>query len=170
MGEIPKDMTRELVERVLQQGEIRLSAQLQIALAADQRAVTAAAILVAVASVTLGFAGDEITKAATDIPFAVSTALAGLMLLISAAVCVTAAMPTKFALAGAVPENWWSDGVTERAYEECLWRESCNYTRRIVDNRETLRQNADRLRLGMYLACSAPVTGLASFGVVRLCL
>jgi hypothetical protein len=119
--------------------------------------------LVAIASATLGFAGDRFAGPHPDVRFALALFSTGLSLLGSAAICVSAAWPVRFALVGALPENWWSDGVTTRSYEECLRRESNNYTDRIRDNRQVIRRNAQRLRLGMYLACGSPLIGLFSW-------
>lgn len=170
MAQVPNNLSRELAERVLKQGELRLNAQLQVALAADQRAVTSAAILVAVASAALGFAGAQATNCNIDVPFAVALLVAGLSLLVSAAFCVGAARPVKFALVGAYPEEWWDDDVTAKPLEECLWTESNNYNVRINDNRTVLSHNAALLRKGMYLACVSPLIGLFSWWVFRLSL
>ena len=170
MAQVPNGLTRELAERVLKQGELRLSAQLQLALAADQRAVTSAAILVAVASAAMGFAGEQASDTNTDVPFAVALLIAGVSLLVSAGFCVRVAWPVKFALAGAVPENWWTDGVAAKPLEVCLLKESNNYSGRINDNRVIINRNAALLRKGMYLACASPVIGLVSWSAFRLCL
>jgi hypothetical protein len=169
MNDIPDGITRDLAERVLHQGELRLAAQLQIALAADQRAITSASILVAIASACLGFAGEQFTNTLPDQRFAIALVTAGSLLLVSSALCVSAAWPVRFRLVGAVPENWWSDDVIGRPYEECLWKESNNYTVRVRQNVGVIKQNAKRLRKGMYLACAAPFIGLVFWLVDPLC-
>ncbi len=170
MAQVPNGLTRELAERVLKQGELRLGAQLQLALAADQRAVTSAAILVAVASAALGFAGEQATDTNTDVPLAVALLVAGLFLLGSAWFCVSAARPVKFGLVGAYPEEWWKDEVAAKPFEECLWKESNNYNVKISDNLVVIKSNTALLRKGMYLACASPLIGFASWLVFRLCL
>lgn len=170
MSELPSGLTSDLAATVLKQGEVRLAAQLQIALAADSRATTFASILIAVAAILLGFGGDQATGKTPDFPLAIGALGAGILLLISAAICVTAARPIKFDLAGAVPENWWDDGVTNRSHEESLWQESNNYTRRIRENGRRLRKNAQLFRVGMYLACASPIIGFGLWVFSRLCL
>ena len=164
---VPTNLTKELAERILVQGELRLKAQLAIALAADTRAITAVSVLIGVASGLLGFAG--LIYSNHDIgnqPLEISAFATAVMLLASAAICLFAALPTEFRTVGANPENWWDDDVTSRPYEEALWRESLNYAARIKQNLRTIQDNAHLFRAGMVIALCAPIAGLFLWVVV----
>ena len=94
MNESGLSLNKELAERVLYQGELRLSAQLQIALGADQRAITSASILIGIATAAFGFAGAMLPG--TDSTIAISAALVGGLLLVAGGFCVWAAWPVPF--------------------------------------------------------------------------
>lgn len=159
----PDGLTPELAQTVLRQGEVFLQTQLQMALAADQRAVTMAAILIAASMASFGFAAEQMGGEFPHLRFAFSLALQGVALFGAGALCVMAAWPMTFAVAGADPRNWWSDDVTDQSYEECLWRESINYSQRIARNNAAMKRNNKLLRAGLVEAIAAPLVGLAAW-------
>jgi len=61
----------ELARFVLQQGEKRLDAQLQIAIAADQRAMILAGIFVAIATLISGVGIHFLTKNGLNLPLGI---------------------------------------------------------------------------------------------------
>ena len=163
----PSNLTLCLVERVLSQGEARLNAQLQIALAADSRAMTSASIFVGVASALVGYAGFVFSTTTPNLPLGIAALIGGAAMMVSAILCAFAARPTEFRLVGANPDNWWQDDVTNKPYSECIWRESQNYSTRIRENVSTLGTNAARVNLAMMIAVCTPAICLLSWAVVR---
>jgi len=149
----------ELARVVLAQGEIRLQAQLQIALAADQRAMVLAGICAATATAFLGAAvvafGQETPQRALGM------AALGIVIVFGVAGGLAAyvARPAKFWLAGGRPKNWWEGGVLDKPLSASLVTESLNYDERIEKNDRLLSRNAKLLAIALRLACIAPLLG-----------
>ncbi len=154
-----------LAEMVLRQGEIKVQAQLQIALAADQRASTFAGIYTAISIAAFGASAAVFQAGAVGL-IAGGLAVA-VVSLIAAYLCLGVAQPTRFHIAGNRPDNWWSDGVRDRALDECLERESQNYDRHIEHNRVILARNASRIRRALRVGLMVPVAGLVVFLMVQ---
>lgn len=150
----------ELARTVLRQGELRLQDQLTRAIASDQRASTLAGIFIAAATVSLVAAVAFATAGTPNPPLAAGGIAAAVMLLVAGAYCARAAMPVKFAAVGAVPQNWWEDGVKERPLAECLENESANYQRYISDNMKVIARSGKLLRCGAGLGWFAPQIGV----------
>ncbi len=154
------DLDIELAREVLRQGELRLGAQLQIALAADARAMTLAGLFTAAAAVARGFGAGALEGETPRLAFGAGAIAMGAALVAASMLCVAAAWPGPIWPAGNRPESWWSDGVEERPLADCLRRESANYDRSIVKNRAALRRNAWRLQWGAALGAVSPLIGL----------
>jgi len=155
------DDAERLAQTILRQGELRLNAQLQTALAADQRSMTAAAILIAVSSASIGFGVDAFTRAVPVESLGAGGLLTGVLLAVSSVFCVVSGAPTGFYLTGAIPENWWSDDVHHRSLAQAIRNESNNYSENIKENKKTLKRNAGWFRAGLLMGVGAPFAGAA---------
>lgn len=153
----------ELAKTVLRQGELRLSAQLMVGLAAVQRATALTGIFAVAATAALGFSTWAMGSTTANIPLGAGGIVTGLFFGIAAIQCVRVALPAKFATVGAEPNNWWEEGVEGRPLAECLRRESENYQKRIGHNQEVNIQGARLLRCGAYLGIAAPFIGLVTW-------
>lgn len=152
-----------LAEMVLRQGEINLEAQLQIALAADQRASTLAGIYTAISVAAFGVSAAMFKADSGAIGLTSAGLTVAAISLVAALLCLGVARPARFHIAGNRPDNWWNDGVRDRTLAECLERESHNYDQYIQHNDEILARNADNLRRALRAGLMAPVAGLAVF-------
>ena len=157
----------KLAEIVLRQGELRLQAQLQVALAADQRAVLLATILATAAAVALGFAAAWFGSIPAMTGLGFGGLITGLAFAGGAWLCGHAARPLPFGLVGAQPDKWWNDAVESRPLAECLRKESSNYQKRVTYNRGVLSRNAGTLRRGLRLAFVAPIFGFLTWAAAR---
>jgi hypothetical protein len=159
-----KALGLQLAEVVLRQGELRLGAQLEVALASDQRAILAATILAGIATAVIGFGIAWL--ASFHYPLGWGAIVCGLSFLVSAGLCSYAARPIGFALVGNLPENWWRNAVTQRPLAACLKKESGNYQKMIKYNKGVLATNAKHLSNATKLAIAAPVFGLVVWVVL----
>ena len=154
-----KELDLDLARTVLAQGELKLQAQLQIALAADQRAIVFAGFLIAIATALAGYW----TRPDTSYLAGVWATATGGVMFAGALACVSAAWPRLIGTVGNNPENWWSDGVEHRDLAECLRKESGNYDEWIVANNALLYRNGRMLKGGLLLALLAPFPGWLSY-------
>ncbi len=151
-------VSEEMARQILNQGELYLQGQVQLAIAADQRATTAASILAsmatAVAAAFLAFADAFQDKAA----LAAGLTGAG-FLLIAGCFAAWAARPVAFDLPGNHPDKWFDDrkdGLTQR-----LGRESESYQRRITHNDSVMAANKGWIIIAFGLALlAAPMSVL----------
>lgn len=144
-----------LAQVVLRQGELRLQAQMAVTLAANQRAITLAGILVAATTAAVGVGVAQMGQ-----PLGHGALAAAAMFITGAACCIRAAWPVRFRLVGNLPDNWWDDEVMSRPLADCLKKESDNYSGRIRENVRTINACANWLMAGVIAAALAPVAGL----------
>lgn len=160
VSETPPDdaIPLAMAERVLQQGELFLQAQLDSALASDQRAMTTAAFF---ASVAAAITAGVIAYWDNSAEFAVLIAgLSGAMIMaIGACVCLWAARPVDFYFPGTHPACW--EGVIHLPLNEVLWGEAQNYQDNIEKNAALLEKNGKVLYRGAMLAAASPLVAIA---------
>ena len=156
------DEKLRLAETVLRQGELRLNAQLTVALAGDSKAITLAGLFVTLALAALsGVAvlwtiGDQ--KALTF-----GLIIEMILLLASAYLSLESASPADFYVSGNQPENWWSDNVEDKPLAECLKKESMNYQNRIEKNALVMERSAVLFTCAMRMAILSPIAALAVY-------
>lgn len=153
----------EKLKLILRQAEERLAAQLQVALAADQRAMTFASILLAAAAVLIAWDGTDTLWWPKLILIAAFTVAGGFSL--------WAASPIGWELVGNTPEAWVEDIAEGNAGDDA--KHSANaamaahYAKMIGDNEMSLTGNANWFRtakaisfVGVLLA--AVIAGLSA--------
>lgn len=160
------DEALALARAVVRQGEMVLAAQLTLAVAASQRAMTLAALFTPIAVAAFGLAISQWVAPASNLPLAVAMLATGAFVVSAAALCVAAAWPMGFYTAGNRPDNWWSDGVEARSLAESLKKESANYDRSIDYNQRVITRTNDRLKIGALLGVTSPIVGLVAAVVV----
>ena len=144
----------EMADRVLRQGELYLQAQLQSAIAADQRATTMAAFFGTLGSAVVA-ASIAYWDTTSDLPTLIA-GLAGAAFMVSGAgVCLWAARPVNFYFVGNHPQSWFD--VLGRPLPEVLLGEAENYQDHIVSNTNLLEYNGTCLKWGAATAVVAPV-------------
>ena len=155
-------VNRDVAERIFLQGDTFLQQQLQVGLAADSRAITAASIF-ATLSTTLVAGSLALGTDARSIPLLVAGLSAGTMAGFGAAFGFWAARPITFFYAGNHPAQWWA--CRKQSIEELLGAESENYQERIVFNDNMLAKNAKALQWGVRFAASAPLCAVFAWTV-----
>ena len=95
-----------MARQILAQGEIYLRAQLDTALASDQRATTMGSVVAAIASALLAGSIAYWDKAGSN-PVLLAGIATAIVLLISAGFCMWAARPVDFYYPGNQPAHWF---------------------------------------------------------------
>lgn len=146
----------EMARQIHSQGEAYLKAQLQAAIASDQRAVTMASILAATSLAFLAatLAGWQATKDGGLLASGVAVAIT---LLLGAACGVWAAKPVSFWFPGNDPEHWFD--CRKGDLVKAIGGEAENVSARIRWNNDILTENQQALMAGMVAAVMAPVVG-----------
>jgi hypothetical protein len=152
---VTPDQEEAIARFVLTEGEMLLQAQMQSAIASDQRASTAANFLTAVAVAV--FAGGLALwdKLARD-EFAAFMVNAGFLLL-GAIAAAWAARPIDFFFPGIRPEQW--DGGTLDNLTEMLRGAAEEVQTAIDENEAFMAGNQTALRFSFALAIFGPVAG-----------
>lgn len=145
----------ELARVVLDQGEKKLAAQMQLALAADQKALIVAGFVFTLATGVIGYGASDSVETFGRV-WGFST---GTMLLAAAAACLSAAWTRDITTVGNAPNNWWSDNVDKRPLSKSLRNMSMHYDLGVKSNHQMLKLNAGLFRGGVVLALLAPFLG-----------
>lgn len=160
------DVPEEMARQIMTQGETYMQAQLQVALASDQRAITAASIFAAIGTAViaaaLGYWSSE-----GDVAILVAGVLAGLCTFAGCASCLWAARAVKFYSPGNHPSQWF-DG-RHGSLAVMMGGEAENYQGCIQKNEERLAANARSLDRGFRLVLLAPLLALASWALLTFC-
>jgi hypothetical protein len=165
-----RNLDAPVLQEVIREGEARLAAQLAIATAADQRAMTWAGFLIAVATAALGGAASLIMSG-KHLVFALIALTFSLWMLKAAWIIIDAVRPRKFFLPGNFPENWlrsnWSSHPDGRYdLDEARVEQATGLNNGIHDNAEDAEAYAAALRRSMDQALLALCfSALATFGV-----
>lgn len=163
-----QDSREKIAEIILRQGELKLSAQLMLATAADQRATTLSAIFSAIAVALIGGAATTYANDGIGLALLLSAMLSGLLYLLASAMCAYAARPVDFYTAGNQPNKWIRDRALEKEPQEALLKEAGNYQKGIITNRGAIRQNANRLRNALKIGWLSPIVGFGLWLVLFL--
>lgn len=153
------DVAEDMARHIAQQGEMFLQAQLQISLASDQRAVTAASVFATFATAVLGV---TLAYWDTDIPLMLAGLTASAAMGTGAMLGFWSARPITVYVPGNHPEQWWS--CRDAGMAEALGMESENYQNRIEHNARCLESNGKIFFRGMVVAVSAPLSAFAVWG------
>jgi hypothetical protein len=155
---VSEPMTRQIAD----QGEKFMTAQLQVAIAADQRAMTLASVFAAIATAAIAGALAYWDKVGS-IPILLAGLIGGVWMLIGSGVCMWAARTIDFYLPGNHPAQWYESRFESLA--EALGGEAENYQERIESNAERLGENGRLVRLGSKFAISAPLIAICAWGI-----
>jgi hypothetical protein len=153
----------EMAEHVLRQGELFLQAQLQTAIAADQRATTIAAFFgtvgTAVAAATIAYwDGSE------DSAVLISGLIGAALMIAGACICLYAARPVDFYFAGNHPSAWLP--LRFNPLFDVLLGEAENYQDHIEKNAKFLSTNGRLIGWGAAIAVLAPVVSVLAWFVL----
>lgn len=143
-----KNLERLILE-TQRRSEMRLEAQLTLALAADARAMTFCSIMVAAAAALLGFAGEV----AQPVPMII----AGLFFLASAISAAFVFRPMKWAAPGQCGSDYATDLRDNVPFHEVVVEVVGHTDEQIADNNQKAKVNARAFRIALALAIAGPV-------------
>lgn len=137
----------ELQKEALREGELRLGAQLQVATAADQRALTWGGLLVAAATGALGGGLALIGKSDPDYLLGSIAILFAACMMAAAWKALVTVQPGQFCLPGNRPVNWlpaeWDcTGSDRRKTHNARMDQAEQLSRHIAENAENARRRA----------------------------
>ena len=153
-------VSEKMARQILAQGELFLQTQITLAIAADQRAATAASILAsaatAIAAAFIAFWDKTADKAAS-----IGGMVAAAMLMIAAGMAAYAARPTDFESPGNHPAQWF--GGRKANIVGMIGGEAESVQRRIAKNERILTANQRWLRRAFAAALAAPALALVAW-------
>jgi hypothetical protein len=155
----PDDMLAEIIR----EAEARLAAQLTAAIAADQRAMTFAGLMLAAAAALTGAALSASPQAVLTLPIIVSA----LGLFLTSALAVASARPVAWDYVGNEPSCWLRDINPAAELKLSLAEMADHYDGMIKDNEAAIAARAFWLRLSMGSALVSILVGLA-LAIARL--
>jgi hypothetical protein len=150
------EVSMEAATTILRQGELYLDGQSRLALAADQRALSAASVFSGFAGVVLAATLGYWAETHRIDLLAAGFVMTGMMLA-GAFSCMVAAWPVAFALPGNEPKQWWA--VRTKPLNMVIGGETENYQTLIDINISILTKNARWLKFGLAFGVSAPFGG-----------
>lgn len=157
------DVPLEMAHQILRQGEAYLSAQLQTAIASDQRSTTSASIFTgfaaAIQAASLAYWTND-----GQLAVVVGGVVSSICLLCGAFCHFHAARPVDFYFPGNRPEAWF--GTRKVKLAVAIGGETENYQFCIAHNDEIIDNNAEWYRRGSRFVLMAPVLGTLSFSLL----
>jgi hypothetical protein len=160
-----KDEKTEIAKIVMRQGEVKLSAQLTLALAAVGRASSFAGLFTTLGLAVAGTVPVLWTAGARYQGLMAAAVLEAVILLIAAYLCIQATEPVDFYLAGNRPKSWWDDNAENTPLFDNLKSESNNYSTYIEHNHVVIERDAQRFMLALRLVLLSPLAFLSVYGV-----
>ncbi|MGH6840092.1 MAG: hypothetical protein ACREDT_15145 [Methylocella sp.] len=164
-------MPVEIAREIARQGDVRLSAMMSLATAADLRATTLCGIFGA-SSVAVGAA--VLTDIASEHPMTraiIGGAILAIGLFLAAFTAAFAGAPRDFYVGGGSPDSlrdWcWANGKW-RDETEMLDATGNRYAQSIAKNGELLEMGSKLVRRALWIAFASPVVGALAFFVVPL--
>jgi hypothetical protein len=156
----------DVLGEVVREGERRLDAQLQIATAADQRALTVAGFQIASATAAMGGGVALISKVKPDYPVALLALAFATALLLAAALAVHTVRPRRFNIPGNspkgwLPENWIGAGKGDFSLRQARMEQAACLADAIADNNDLGAWAAKHLRRSLDLTLYAVGLGAA---------
>ncbi|WP_155804508.1 hypothetical protein [Magnetospirillum fulvum] len=149
----------DTVREILREAELYISAQVQLSIAADQRAVTVSGAIATIltAITAAGLAAFLSSSPNFDIVYAAT--VSGTIMMIALCCAIYAARPVPFRPPGNCPEMWYDDDFGVKINIQ-LGHQAEIYNAFIKENNATLARNAVWIRLSLFLTVAAPIAGV----------
>lgn len=164
--------TEDAAREVVREAEAFLTAQVALAVSADQRASSMASIFTAAgAGLIVGLmtlASSDHAAATSSLGIYVGGGIASILFLVAAIFSMSAALPVDFEVPGNVAASWKDDIESGRPLREALGELAETYDEKIASNNTVLADNARRFKRGAQLAISAPALGALAWVLVLL--
>ena len=159
-----KGVDEHILNRIILESESFLAAQNAAALAADQRAMSFAGLMVQAALAVGAGATALFLQPNPDTALARSALATAVALTVSAGVAAYSAKPVRFHFVGGRPSAWVEDCASGRPLLDCLSDLPQILHDRIVDNDKVMRRNGTLLTWAMGIAIAAAAYAVVSFG------
>ncbi|WP_026986528.1 hypothetical protein [Fodinicurvata fenggangensis] len=164
LSEVPdlQDVSEEVVKEALREGELHLQAQLQTALAADQRALVIFSVYTTAAMILFGTTAGLFQAGGLPLGVGIFLVGAGVALGLAAVYAWRAFRPGHFTLPGNAPEQWYQDfrdavTLVEARADQLAWLQ------RAMDRNETdMSRRAESVKASASLAFRASFLAFAA--------
>jgi hypothetical protein len=158
------DVKEDMARQILAQGELYLQGQVQLAIAADQRATTAASIFASMAT-AVAAAVIAFWDSSSNQPALYAGLIAAALLLVAACFAARAARPAPFDLPGNHPCKWFDDRKNQLVQR--IGREAESYQRRITHNDAVMSENKGWIMIAFGIALATPAVSVAAWLLLR---
>ncbi len=152
-----------MAQFIVAQGEKYLQAQMQMAVASDQRAMTMAGVFSAIATATIAGAIAHWDKSAS-VPILTGGLLGGQCMLLGTATCLWSAKQVDFYYPGNQPAHWYA--CRKESLPQSLGAEAENYQGHIEANALVLERCGKALGVGAAISVAAPLVAVLSWWAV----
>lgn len=144
------DLPEKLQLEALREGEVQLQAQLSVATAADQRALTWGGLLLTGASASLGGAFAMLFKNAPDMGLIQLALLFAAALFVAAWLAISTVAPKLFCMPGNnpgswLPENWDCTGDAKSKIRQARRDQAAQLDKFIRENADSAKARAKRM-------------------------
>lgn len=165
-----KELSAPVAAEVVREGELMLQSQFAASFAADQRALSFAAIAITGAAAIIGvvITGDP-PKVSIDYAALVGIALfMATAMIVSAVMAIDAALPSRFQFPGNEPDNWrpsqWVETNPEkRSLSQARLEQAMALQYAINTNRLIATRQAKRIRYAVWLTFGSVGMGLCLY-------
>ena len=153
----------DVVQEIVREAEARLSAQLQTAIAADQRSMTFAAIAGSASAAAIAGAGGLFFVESLKGQSLFYGALAlSAMFFAASLLAALSARPTDWEFVGNVPSAWVDDVKDGKFLKASLAEMAEHYDCMILSNRKSMLKSAKLFNVAMWLAVTACPSAIAT--------
>jgi hypothetical protein len=159
-------VSEPMARQIMTQGETFLQAQLQAALAADQRATTMSSVFVTL-STAIAAGGIAFGQSVADQGIVTGSLVCSFALLIAAGFGAWAARPIDFYFPGNQPSQWYQGRKV--ALSKMLGGEAENYEARIEYNNGELAANQAAIYRGFWVGLVSPLLGVLVWAICSFC-
>lgn len=159
----PANLRPDVVQEIIREAEARLSAQLQTALAADQRSMTFAAIAGSASAAAIAGAGGLFFVESLKGQSLFYGALALSVVFFAASLLAAlSARPADWEFVGNVPSAWVDDVTEGKSLKSSLAEMAEHYDGMILNNRKSMVRSAKLFKAALWLAVTACPTAIAT--------
>jgi len=146
----------DVVREIAREAEEYLKAQLQAAIAADQRAIRLVASMVTITSAVFVAGVAWLDKNPWHLPVLSAMAVASLGFGTAIVFAMISAKPTKFHFVGNTPRQWWNPTDLGRDLRLSLGEQTENYDEFIAYNDAAMRRSSKLLRRALWISAATP--------------
>lgn len=158
----------ETLDKIIQQGEARLQAQVETAQFRDQRAMTVAAAAIALASAGFAFSGFQLSNGWQFDAIRLASLIFAVCLFICAGLCLWAARPGKLYLPGSPPIDW-TDNIINNDDQKTIKAEMAKCLHISISKNEEIAKQINAItRISLVLFLLSPIISIFVWIFIKL--